>query len=650
MACGKKYYFLEEHSSVEQTDSIADYLPDDETFVAKNVSGTNTRSMLEIFGVQLKSFEEIANIFTNEMSPECADQLMSEWERMLGIPDDCFFVDGETLADRRRNALIKLAKMSVQTTEDFTILAEAFGITVTVQSGIDYVNAGGDPFPGGDTEARFTIVITFVNEDVETFTYTFPFTFGLEILRILECVFEKVRPANCNVLFIIDVPEVLGDFYFKLGEAATSLRNSYSGTAEGQLDSDISIGIGDTITFSYTANNGDPLDNENFIESADGVNFFGFATVGPSVGFSSFVGYTAILNGVAITSGDLIPYNDPVDYPVGGARDEHEIVLTATVATDVRFIGTANIGQPIYNVTIATSGQTWIYPIDSTSVTNADSNGSGNNLVISNNTFIIDYPVMRNTGADIGNLAPYFNPEATDFNQASNNFNYNAASMRTDNTGGALDTNGSTHWFGSIVEDIPIAYQNGFTIEVIARFVGSVNSNGRACGIISATSNVFTASLWVMGFDDYDGSAGGSGTITPNFSLLQRNNNYQTSASQVNNVVDLRGSAIVVNNIYHLLATIRPSDFSVEFWVNGSSVGSTTLSEAAFNAWAIPNGAGGSQDVLDGTFPTRFDIGARITNGAWRSGQDSHIQDLKVHLLEADDTFAQTQAANANFT
>jgi len=202
--CGKEYFFLGENTSSEQANSIADYLPDDETFVAKNISGTNFRSMLEVFGKRLLKYSDMVNLFSNEMSPECSNQLMSEWENMLGIPDDCFKIKDQDINTRRRNATIKLGKMSVQTTDDFTVLAESFGATATVQSGIDYVNGGGDPFAGGDQEARFTIVITFVGEPVDTFPFTFPFTFGSEILGILECVFSKVRPANCNTLFIID--------------------------------------------------------------------------------------------------------------------------------------------------------------------------------------------------------------------------------------------------------------------------------------------------------------------------------------------------------------------------------------------------------------------------------------------------------------
>lgn len=210
-----KFSFLKKHSISDQADHIADYLPDDETFEGKIVANTNIRKILEVLGVQANRFEELLNIFTIEMDPSCAVHILEEWEKMLGIPDDCFSVDGETLVNRQRNALIKLARMSVQTNEDFTTLANSFGVTATVQSGID----SGITFSGGDQEARFTVVISFVGEETEVFPYTFPIAFGSVLLGILECVFQKIKPANCNVRFIESDPppsSVDGDIVFAM--------------------------------------------------------------------------------------------------------------------------------------------------------------------------------------------------------------------------------------------------------------------------------------------------------------------------------------------------------------------------------------------------------------------------------------------------
>lgn len=237
MTCGKDFFFLGEHTKSQQANSIADYLPDDETFEAKFVPETNTRSMLEVFALQLKSLEEVINIFTNETSPECAVQLIEEWERMVGIPDSCFDIDDD-ITIRQRNVLIKLAKMNVQTQDDFKLLADAFGILASVQSGID---AGIAP----DSVARFTIVITFSSNDIATFPLTFPILFGTQEIALLECIFAKVRPANCNVIFeetTLNLEFYLAKYieagsYWSLDETSGKTYSN-SGTSSNKLFSD----------------------------------------------------------------------------------------------------------------------------------------------------------------------------------------------------------------------------------------------------------------------------------------------------------------------------------------------------------------------------------------------------------------------------
>lgn len=195
--CGINYFFVGTHTQAQQADSLAQYMPDDCTFEAKYEEGTNLRKILKVFANQLISFDQYLNKFTNEMSPECANDLLKEWERMLGIPDDCFDTSG-TLEERRRNLLIKFAKMNVQTVDDFEALGAAFGLVVTVTPGYDYEQLNPGTFVD-DTEARFGIVIEFVSDN--SFPYTFPFTFGSLIQGLLECVFNKVKPANCIIKY-----------------------------------------------------------------------------------------------------------------------------------------------------------------------------------------------------------------------------------------------------------------------------------------------------------------------------------------------------------------------------------------------------------------------------------------------------------------
>jgi len=94
---------------------------------------------------------------------------------------------------------------AVQTATDFEELAALFGLTVEVISGI-----AGAGFPyvfpllffESVKESRFTIVVKVTDELTGGFPYAFPLVFGNGILDILQCFFNKLKPANCQVIFI----------------------------------------------------------------------------------------------------------------------------------------------------------------------------------------------------------------------------------------------------------------------------------------------------------------------------------------------------------------------------------------------------------------------------------------------------------------
>ena len=124
---------------------------------------------------------------------------IDEWEAAMAIPDDCFPGTG-TLEERWAHVLAKFASMNVQTSADFVVLAAVFGFTVTVEGGIGSVLYPGSF--GSDKEARNTIVITFDVVEPNSFPYTFPITFQQNQTKIMECMFEKLRPANNQLEFL----------------------------------------------------------------------------------------------------------------------------------------------------------------------------------------------------------------------------------------------------------------------------------------------------------------------------------------------------------------------------------------------------------------------------------------------------------------
>lgn len=180
----------------EMADSLAGYLPNDRLFAAKRISGTNLRKLIKGLAWEYIRANELIEEYANEIMPDTTVKFISEWESAVGIPDGCFKTNG-SLDERRRNVLVKLAALGAQTGLDFVAVADLFDVTVTITPGID----SGEVFGGGDTEARFTIVVDAVGGGDSGFPYPFPIPFVSSVISLVECVFNTIKPANTNVLF-----------------------------------------------------------------------------------------------------------------------------------------------------------------------------------------------------------------------------------------------------------------------------------------------------------------------------------------------------------------------------------------------------------------------------------------------------------------
>ena len=193
-----KIFSLEDHRL-----ALSDYLPDGRTFEAKNIEGSNVKQLTEGLSGQNKAAQDFICTLENEYIPDITTLFLDEWEQALGIPDDCFAGTG-TDDDRRRDILTKLSALGAQTVEDFENVAEILGVEVEIFSGIDGImvlpfTLGASIFFGDITSARYTIFVNITLPD--RFTYIFPIKFGSEVISLLECLFNKMKPANCQVLF-----------------------------------------------------------------------------------------------------------------------------------------------------------------------------------------------------------------------------------------------------------------------------------------------------------------------------------------------------------------------------------------------------------------------------------------------------------------
>lgn len=191
------------NSLEEHTNALAQYLPGSELFEAKNIDGSNFRDLLRGLAGEFKTAQGYISTLEDEYFPDGTALYINEWESAVGIPDSCFSGTGD-LEERQRDVIIKLASLGIQTEKDFEELAALFGVTVDVQQ-ISPHAVFPMIFPiyfaSGPIEARFTIIVTFTVDAASRFPLTFPFTFGDAALSTLECLFRKLKPSNCNIIF-----------------------------------------------------------------------------------------------------------------------------------------------------------------------------------------------------------------------------------------------------------------------------------------------------------------------------------------------------------------------------------------------------------------------------------------------------------------
>lgn len=188
----------------EETKTLSLYLQSGRAFGAKDIPGSVLYQLFEGLAAELVRSNGLVEEFRQEVLPDATTLFLDEWESAVGIPDTCLLGTG-TVAERRRDVLVKLSSLGVQTAADFIALAASFGISTQIKGGSVH---GCFPmkfpitfFPT-ERAARHTIMADFDLPARATFPLTFPIPFSTPELSMVECLFRKLKSANVDLLIV----------------------------------------------------------------------------------------------------------------------------------------------------------------------------------------------------------------------------------------------------------------------------------------------------------------------------------------------------------------------------------------------------------------------------------------------------------------
>lgn len=124
-----------------------------------------------------------------EAHPATTVEMLTDWEAEFGLPDPCVTIT-QTTAERRAAVLARVTSAGGSTKSYFTSIAASLGIAISIveehpfEVGRDGMGDG----IGGDDYAF-------------TWSVTAPAATGAASRELLECVFERLKPAHTEVLF-----------------------------------------------------------------------------------------------------------------------------------------------------------------------------------------------------------------------------------------------------------------------------------------------------------------------------------------------------------------------------------------------------------------------------------------------------------------
>jgi len=166
--------------------------------------GSTWQDLLKAIAYEFFRIENRTQDLLNEADPRTTDEMLGDWERMAGLPDECTGL-ATTLQERRNHLVSKLINRGSQSIQFFKDLAATLGYNIQIEE-YDQFRVG-DPVGGrlyGEEWLHAFGVIAPL-QMIRPFRVN-THTVGQRLVEfgdgVLECVIMKAKPSHSVVLFV----------------------------------------------------------------------------------------------------------------------------------------------------------------------------------------------------------------------------------------------------------------------------------------------------------------------------------------------------------------------------------------------------------------------------------------------------------------
>lgn len=196
---------IKSFSKEQHTEVLASFVPVGRAYEAAFKKGSNLERYLSASSNEFKRLQDLIATFLAQLDPNTTENFISEWEKALGIPDQCIPI-ASTDDERRDNIVLKLNALSVQTEADFIALAALFGFTITfIEPAFPPYNVPFTPTSPVGSFPPYDVPFTPTSEPGGTFSWIIQGDFDTDAAKaeIFQCLVRLLTTVGYRVTFII---------------------------------------------------------------------------------------------------------------------------------------------------------------------------------------------------------------------------------------------------------------------------------------------------------------------------------------------------------------------------------------------------------------------------------------------------------------